>query len=116
MEGSQNKKNKAGLRDQLKEAIENLSGYSMDDVKVHHNSDKPQQLNSAYFTQGADIHLEEGKEIQFSTEAWHVVQQKKGRVQPIKQLKGNTIINADTQLEAEADLLGKKAAAGKPGK
>ena len=35
------KKNETGMPDHLKESIENLSGYSMDDVRVHYNSDKP---------------------------------------------------------------------------
>ena len=37
----QRKENTTGLPDDLKSGIENLSGYSMDDVKVHRNSDKP---------------------------------------------------------------------------
>ena len=32
------KKNETGMPDHLKESIENLSGYSMDDVRVHYNS------------------------------------------------------------------------------
>jgi hypothetical protein len=34
------------LPDDLKSGIENLSGFSMDDVKVHRNSDKPKQLQA----------------------------------------------------------------------
>ena len=33
--------NNTGLPDRLKSGIEQLSGYSMDDVKVHYNSPKP---------------------------------------------------------------------------
>ncbi|MGB3465579.1 MAG: hypothetical protein WBA74_09925, partial [Cyclobacteriaceae bacterium] len=40
----QKKENNTGLPDDLKSGIENLSGYAMDDVKVHYNSDKPAQL------------------------------------------------------------------------
>ncbi len=40
------KPNNTGMPNNLKSGIENLSGYSMDDVKVHYNSDKPAQLNS----------------------------------------------------------------------
>jgi hypothetical protein len=36
--------NNTGLPDNLKSGIENLSGFSMDDVKVHYNSEKPAQL------------------------------------------------------------------------
>ena len=40
-----------GLPDDLKSGVENLSGYSMDDVKVHRNSEKPAELQAhAYCT------------------------------------------------------------------
>jgi hypothetical protein len=42
----QKKENKTGLPDNLKSGIEQLSGYAMDDVKVHYNSDKPAQLQA----------------------------------------------------------------------
>lgn len=38
----QKKENNTSLPDNLKSGIENLSGYSMDDVKVHYNSSAPQ--------------------------------------------------------------------------
>src|SRR3989338_7139626 len=40
----QRQANATGLPDNLKSGIENLSGYSMDDVKVHYNSAQPAQL------------------------------------------------------------------------
>ncbi|WP_219011015.1 hypothetical protein, partial [Aquimarina litoralis] len=40
------RKNNTGLPDTLKSGIENLSGYSMDDVKVYYNSSKPAQLQA----------------------------------------------------------------------
>ena len=73
-----------GLPDNLKERIENLSGYSMDDVKVHYNSDKPTQLQAHAYTQGTDIYLAPGQEKHLPHEALHVVQQKQGRVKPLK--------------------------------
>ena len=42
----QKKENNTGLPDNLKIGIENLSGMSLDDVKVHRNSDKPAQLQA----------------------------------------------------------------------
>ncbi|WP_215907131.1 hypothetical protein [Kordia aestuariivivens] len=42
----QKKKNNTGLPNTLKSGMENLSGHSMDDVKVHYNSSKPAQLNA----------------------------------------------------------------------
>ena len=58
----QKKENKTGFPDNLKSEIENLSGYSMDDVKVHRNSDKPSQLQAHAYAQGTDIHLASGQE------------------------------------------------------
>ena len=85
----QPKKNNTGLPDNLKSGIENLSGMSMDDVKVHRNSDKPAQLNAHAYAQGTDIHLASGQEKHLPHEAWHVVQQKQGRVKPTKQVNGS---------------------------
>ena len=51
------KKNETGMPDHLKESIENLSGYSMDDVRVHYNSDKPATVQALAYTQGTDIHV-----------------------------------------------------------
>ena len=73
----QKKGNNTGLPDNLKSGIENLSGYSMDDVKVHYNSDKPAQLHAHAYAQGTDIHLASGQEKHLAHEAWHVVQQKR---------------------------------------
>lgn len=105
----QKKENKTGLPDQLKSGIENLSGYSMDDVKVHYNSDKPAQLNAHAYAQGTDIHLAPGQEKHLPHEAWHVVQQKQGRVKPTMQMKGKVNVNDDEGLEKEADAMGGKA-------
>lgn len=105
----QKKENNTGLPDNLKNGIENLSGHSMDDVKVHYNSDKPAQLNAHAYAQGTDIHLASGQEKHLPHEAWHVVQQKQGRVKPTIQMKGKVNVNDDPGLEKEADVMGSKA-------
>ncbi|UPZ14779.1 DUF4135 domain-containing protein [Flavobacterium humidisoli] len=105
----QRKNNNTGLPDNLKSGIENLSGHSMDDVKVHYNSDKPAQLNAHAYAQGSDIHLASGQEKHLPHEAWHVVQQKQGRVKPTLQMKGKVNVNDDKGLENEADVMGAKA-------
>lgn len=105
----QKKENNTGLPDQLKTGIENLSGYSMDHVKVHYHSDKPAQLNAYAYAQGTDIHLASGQEKHLPHEAWHVVQQMQGRVQPTLQMKGKVNINDDDGLEKEADVMGQLA-------
>jgi hypothetical protein len=81
----------------------------MDDVKVHYNSDKPAQLYAHAYAQGTDIHLASGQEKHLPHEAWHVVQQKQGRVQPTLQMQNGLHINDDTGLEQEADVMGAKA-------
>jgi len=102
------KTNNTGLPDQLKTGIESLSGYSMDDVSVHYNSKKPAQLQAHAFAQGNQIHLAPGQEKHLAHEAWHVVQQKQGRVKPTRQLKAKININDDEKLEKEADVMGAK--------
>ena len=106
---AQLKPNNTGLPDNLKTGIESLSGYSMDDVKVHYNSSKPAQLNAHAYAQGTDIHLASGQEKHLPHEAWHVVQQKQGRVKPTMQMKDKVNINDDAGLEKEADVMGEKA-------
>jgi hypothetical protein len=106
--GDQSKPNNTGLPNQLKSGVENLSGFSLDDVKVHYNSDKPAQLQAHAYAQGSDIHVASGQEKHLPHEAWHVVQQKQGRVQPTRQLKAFNI-NDDKGLEKEADVMGAKA-------
>jgi hypothetical protein len=105
----QRKKNNTGLPDQLKSGIENLSGHSMDDVKVHYHSSKPAQLQAHAFAQGNQIHLASGQDKHLPHEAWHVVQQKQGRVKPTLQMKGKVNVNDDKSLEKEADVMGMKA-------
>ena len=83
----------------------------MDDVKVHRNSDKPSQLQAHAYARGSEIHLGAGQEKYLAHEAWHVVQQKQGRVKPELQTKDKININDDTGLEKEADLMGNKALA-----
>lgn len=105
----QRAENRTGLPDNLKAGIENLSGYSMADVKVHYNSSQPAQLNAHAYAQGSHIHVAPGQERHLPHEAWHVVQQKQGRVRPTAQLKGKINLNDDNGLEHEADVMGTKA-------
>ena len=82
----------------------------MDGVKVHTNSDKPAQLNALAYANGTDIHLAANEEVHLPHEAWHVVQQKQGRVKPTTKLKSGITVNDDPSLEKEADEMGSKAA------
>ena len=105
----QAKQNTTGLPDDLKAGVENLSGLSMDNVNVHYNSAKPAQLNAHAYAQGTDIHVAAGQERHLPHEAWHIVQQKQGRVKPTLQMKTNVPVNDDKTLEHEADVMGAAA-------
>lgn len=106
------KPNNTGLPDNLKTGIESLSGISMDAVRVHYNSSQPAQLNALAYAQGTDIHVAPGQEQHLPHEAWHVVQQAQGRVQPTMQMKEGVPINDDKGLEHEADVMGARALSG----
>ena len=113
-DASNNDASDNGLPFQLKSGIEQLSGISMDDVKVHRNSDKPAQLQAHAYAQGTDIHIASGQEKHLPHEAWHVVQQKQGRVQPTTMMKAKVPINDEQGLEKEADVMGARALQMKP--
>ena len=104
-----NTANNTGLPDNLKSGIESLSGMSMDSVRVHYNSSQPAQLNALAYAQGTDIHVAPGQEQHLPHEAWHIVQQAQGRVQPTMQMKDGVPVNDDQGLEHEADVMGAKA-------
>ncbi|MEM7367436.1 MAG: DUF4157 domain-containing protein [Bacteroidota bacterium] len=104
----QRQPNKTGMPDQLKSGLEQMAGMDMSDVRVHRNSSKPADLQAHAYTQGSEIHVGPSQEKHLPHEAWHVVQQKQGRVQPTMQFNGANI-NDDTSLEREADVMGGKA-------
>lgn len=100
--------NASGLPQPLKTGIENLSGTSLDDVRVHYNSPKPADLEALAYTQGSEIHVGPGHEQHLPHEAWHVVQQKQGRVKATRQVKGRGL-NDSVALEHEAEAMGRKS-------
>jgi hypothetical protein len=99
------------LPNNLKAGIEHLSGLALDDVKVHYNSTEPARLQAIAFAQGTNIYLAPRQEKCLPHEAWHVVQQAQGRVQPTMQLQDGVPVNDDPGLEHEADAMGRKALA-----
>jgi hypothetical protein len=106
--------NATGLPDQLKTGVESLSGMSLDHVKVRYNSSRPAQLQAHAFAQGSEIHVGPGQERHLPHEAWHVVQQARGRVRPTMEMDG-VAVNDDHALEHEADVMGAKAMAARAG-
>ncbi|SHK70722.1 protein of unknown function [Fibrobacter sp. UWH6] len=100
--------NNTGLPDDLKNGIESLSGYSLDNVRVHYNSPKSATVQALAYTQGTDIHVAPGQEHALPHEAWHVTQQMAGRVTPTTNI-GGMPVNDNAALEHEADVMGEKA-------
>ncbi|MBJ7556611.1 DUF4157 domain-containing protein [Marinomonas spartinae] len=109
----QRQPNRTGLPDNLKSGMENLSGMSLDHVKVHYNSPKPAAVQAHAYAQGSDIHLASGQEKHLPHELGHVVQQAQGRVQPTTSV-GGMAVNDSQSLENEATALGYKALQMKP--
>lgn len=104
----QKKENNTGLPDNLKSGMEQLSGQSLDHVKVHYNSKKPAALQAHAYAQGSVIHLASGQEKHLPHELGHVVQQTQGRVKPTTSVGGMSV-NDDASLESEATVMGEKA-------
>ena len=107
-EPMQQKSNDTGLPDNLKAGVENLSGSSLDNVRVHYNSSQPATVQALAYTQGTDIHVAPGQEQHLPHEAWHVAQQMAGRVSPTTEV-GGMPVNDDAGLEHEADVMGARA-------
>jgi hypothetical protein len=103
--------NATGLPDALKAGVETLSALPMDDVRVHYNSPKPSEVQAMAYARGSEIHVGPGQERHLPHEAWHVVQQKQGRVKPKLRVEGAPV-NEDRSLEQEADAMGERASAG----
>lgn len=91
-----------GIPGQLKERVEQRSGFSLDDVKVHYQSTDPAKVGALAFTQGNQVFLGPGQERHLPHELGHVVQQKQGRVKPTGVVGGRPL-NDDPSLEREAD-------------
>ncbi|MDG0803425.1 DUF4157 domain-containing protein [Pectobacterium polaris] len=107
----QRQPNKTGLPDNLKSGMENLSGMSLDNVRVHYNSSKPAAVQAHAYAQGSNIHLASGQEKHLPHELGHVVQQAQGRVAATTSV-GGMAVNDNAGLEKEADVMGAKALRG----
>jgi len=100
--------NPNGLPADLQSGLETLSGYDMSDVTVNYNSARPSSFGAHAVAQGHNIDLGPGQEKHLPHEAWHVVQQKQGRVHADGNMAG-TPVNTDPSLESEADMMGARA-------
>lgn len=95
------------LPETLRAELEQLSGLDLSDVRVRYNSNRPAQLGALAYTKGREIELAPGEQRQLPHEAWHVVQQAEGRVDPTHRAEGHAI-NDHAELEQEADAMGAK--------
>lgn len=109
LQGKSDPPNRTGMPDGLKAGIEQLSGMDLSDVRVHANSAQPATVQAQAYAQGNDIHLGPGQERHLPHEAWHVVQQRQGRVAPTMETSAGVPVNDDPGLENEADTMGQKA-------
>lgn len=98
-----------GLPCDLQAGLESLSGQDLSDVNVNYNSSRPAKFGAHAVAQGNNIDLGPGQEKHLPHEAWHVVQQRQGRV-PVTGSMGDTPVNTNPALETEADQMGAKAA------
>jgi hypothetical protein len=100
------------LPEQLRWVLEQLSGYDLSDVRVYRDSPWPGRVEARAFTLGSDVHLSSGAEDALEHEAWHVVQQKQGRVRAIRTVSldvGMVGLNGEEALEREAEAMGRMA-------
>jgi hypothetical protein len=100
-----------GLPPQLRQRMEARSGVSLFDVRVHPNSPLPGRIGAAAYASGGEIHLGPGQDRHLAHEAWHVVQQRQGRV-PARADFGGVGVNRSGPLEHEADRVGRLAGRG----
>lgn len=93
-----------GIPRNVQAGFERYSGYSLNDVSVHYNSDKPAQLQAYAYTSGNQIYIGPGQNKYLNHELGHVIQQKQGRVKPTFSFKGIDI-NDSSYMEREADSI-----------
>lgn len=109
-------KNETGLPDAFKNKMENAFDSDFSNVKTHFNSKKADELNAQAFTQGNNVHFGKGffdptsskGQKLIAHELSHVVQQRKGKVKPTKNVNG-TPLNDQSSLETEADIQAERA-------
>lgn len=91
-----------GIPTGLMRRFEALTGLPMDDVSVHYQSDRPQRIGAAAYTQGTDIYIAPGWDGCLEHELGHVAQQKRGHV-PVTGYENGLPVNSDPSLERQAD-------------
>ncbi len=98
------------IPDGIKAALERQSGVDLSGVRVYYHSPRPARLGALAYTQGEEIHVAPGQERHLAHEAWHVVQQRQGRVRATRNDAG-VPLNDDAGLEREANHAGQASLA-----
>lgn len=96
------------LPDHLLLGLHAMSGVDLSGVRVHQDSSAPAKVGAHAFAMGNDIHIAPGQEHHLPHEAWHIVQQRQGRVNKTSSI-GELALNDDPGLENEADRIGGQA-------
>jgi hypothetical protein len=107
------------LPEPVRATMETAFEADFSEVRIHEGPEAG-SIGAVAYTRGTDIHFAPGRydlssrpgQQLLGHELTHVVQQRAGRV-PTPQAKGGAIVQ-DSGLEAEADMLGAKAARGEP--
>ncbi len=97
-----------GMPKALQTGVEALSGVSLEGVRVHNHSNEPASIGALAYARDPDIHLGPGAERHLPHEAWHIVQQRQGRVSATGRVAGQAV-NDSPALEAEASRMGAAA-------
>lgn len=100
------RENRTGIPQQLKERMEQNTGLSFDDVRVHYNSALPKKLDALAYTKGNQVEIGPGQERHLPHELGHVVQQKLGLVRANAMHPSGVALNTDAGLERQADEIG----------
>jgi hypothetical protein len=66
--------NDTGIPDNMKAAMEYLSGISLDPVRVHYNSEKPAEKNLSIYSEGKDVYVTPNAENELGKELLTVVE------------------------------------------
>ena len=97
----------------IRAALEQRSGVDLSDVRVHYNSPRPGRFGALACTQGSEIHVGPSQQKHVAHEAWHVVQQRQGRVRATRTESGLPL-NDEPGLEREADAPAGRASVSAP--
>lgn len=102
-----------GLPADMKAAVEQETGLSLNEIRVVYNSSKPEKLGAHAYAEYPYIYIAPGQEQYLGEELWHLVQQMKGETQVTEEVGGKKV-DGDSGREKEARTMGDKMRGGTP--